>query len=404
MPQPDLPAPPRHARSTDLAVERYGELGRAWVAGLWQGDESADAVAADLAGIGREHGRAHRRRLVDRAIAGDPDPAQPASLTALLDGLAVEPHWVDHDQLDRAGDHLARNSAQLGITLAAASLMVGYTNPAAAKPLVLTGRLVDDAGVRNLEVGDWLREVTTHGGMRRDGLGFERTVRVRLIHADVRRFVGRHPDWDPDVLGTPVSQPYMAHTLAEFGCIALDAMAVLGARYSAAERADIYALWRYVGLVSGVRPELLPRDEAEQQAIRELYQLTRPPIDDDSRALVRGLVDDYLVPEVADLLPARTPRRTALARGYVRGIVHALVGEDLAGELGVPRSRFTRAVRPLGHLQAVGYAAWQGLPGGTAHRVRRGRRYRAEQEQRLREKYAMTHDLVDSAPPGEPAR
>ena len=252
MPQPDVPAPPRHARNVERAVTRYGDLGRAWVAGLWQGDEPADAVAADLAGISRERGRAHRRRLVDRAIAGDPDPDQPASLTALLAGLEVEPDWVDHDQLDRAGDHLTRNSAQLGITLAAASLMVGYTNPAAAKPLVLTGRLVDDAGVRNLEVGDWLREVTTHGGMRRDGLGFERTVRVRLIHADVRRFVARHPEWDPDVLGTPVSQPYMAHTLAEFGCIALDAMAVLGARYSAAERDDIYALWRYVGLVSGV--------------------------------------------------------------------------------------------------------------------------------------------------------
>ena len=134
MPQSDLPAPPRHARNVERAVARYGDLGRAWVAGLWQGDEPADAVAADLAEVGRQQGRAHRRRLVDRAIAGDPDPAQPASLTALLDSLEVEPDWVDHDQLDRAGDHLARNSAQLGLTLAAASLMVGYTNPAAARP------------------------------------------------------------------------------------------------------------------------------------------------------------------------------------------------------------------------------------------------------------------------------
>ena len=107
------------------------------------------------------------------------------------------PAWVDFDQLDRAATHLVRNGLQYGLVLAAAALMVGYTNPAAARPLVLTGRLVHNAGVRNLEVGDWLREVTTPGGLRRHGLGFERTVRVRLIHAHVRRHLTGHRDWDP---------------------------------------------------------------------------------------------------------------------------------------------------------------------------------------------------------------
>ncbi len=388
---------PKHARNVDLAVERHGEVGRAWVQGLWQGDPLADAFGDDLAEHGRGPGMRQLHQALDGGISSVDSP--PDSLVALFAEVDVVPPWVDFDQLDRAGDHLARNSLQLGLVLAAASLMVGYTNPAAAYPLILTGRLVDNAGMRNLEVGDWLREVTNHGGMRRDGLGFERTVRVRVIHAMVRRHVGGRPEWDTAVLGTPVSQPYMAHTLSEFGSIALSGMDLLGARYTADELDDIYALWRYVGHVSGVCDALLPANEEDQRRIQDLYQLTRPPIDDDSRALVAGLVDDYLVPEVAELLPARMPRSRALAAGYVNGMIRAVVGDPLADELGIHESRFKHAVPALGHVTAAAYGAVQRRPGGKARRVERGRRYRAEQEQRLREKYSMTHDLVDASPP-----
>jgi hypothetical protein len=390
------PGLPTHVRCGVEAVRRYGDLGRAWVEGTRQGDPLADAVASDM----RELGRARVMRAVETALRGEVPADAPDSVRALFAVLDDEPDWVDHDQLDRAGDHLARHSLQLGLVLAAASLMVGYTNPAAARPLVLTGRLVGNAGVRNLEVGDWLREVTTRGGLRRHGLGLERTVRVRLIHAMVRRHLSSSPDWDEAELGTPISQPYLAHTLAEFGSIAVRGMHLLGARYTDAELADLGALWRYVGHLSGVVPQLLPTTLDEQLDIEALYQLTRPPVDEGSRALVAGLIDDYLVPEVEDLLPGRLPARARVARSYVDALVRALVGDALSDELGIRPSRLSRAVPALGHLTAVAYAGQDRLRGPAAvdARVTRGRAYQAEQEQRLREKYAMTHDLVDVAP------
>jgi hypothetical protein len=384
---------PTHVRCAEEAVRRFGDLGRAWVVGTQQGDPLADAVVAHM----RTLGRGTVMRAVEESLRGELPADAPDSVRALFREIDDEPDWVDHDQLDRAGDHLARHSLQLGLVLAAASLMIGYTNPAAARPLILTGRLVGNAGVRNLEVGDWLREVTTPGGLRRHGLGLERTIRVRLIHAMVRRHVGASPEWDEAELGTPVSQPYMAHTLAEFGSIAVRGMALLGARYTDDELADLGALWRYVGRLSGVREELLPRTLVEQVDVETLYQLTRPPVDDGSRALVGGLIDDYLVPEVEDLLPARFPARTRIARSYVDALVRALVGETLSDELGIRPSRLSRAVPALGRLTAITYAGQDRLRGVDA-RVTRGRAYRVEQEQRLREKYAMTHDLVDVAP------
>ena len=387
---------PLHARHVSEAIQRYGDVGRAWVLGLSEGDPLADAFAADLVRLGRGPGMRMFHAAIEDGISAV--GSAPDSLVALFADVDVVPPWVDFEQLDRAGDHLARNSLQLGLVLAAASLMVGYTNPAAAYPLILTGRLVDNAGVRNLEVGDWLREVTNHGGMRRDGLGFERTLRVRVIHAMVRRHVATRPEWDTAVLGTPISQPYMAHTLSEFGSIALAGMDLLGARYDVDELDDIYALWRYVGHLSGVSEALLPEDEADQRRIQELYQLTRPSIDDDSRALVAGLVNDYLVPEVTELFPARMPASRRVATTYVNGMIRAVVGDGLADELGIDESRFKHVVPALGHLTAAVYGAQERRPGGKDRRVERGRRYRSEQEQRLRTKYSMSHDLVDASP------
>ncbi len=102
--------------------------------------------------------------------------------------------------------------------------------------------------------GEWLSQVITPGGMRRDGDGFAYTVRVRMIHAHVRQMLWKRGDWDENAWGAPIPQPYMAFTVAEFGHIAIDAMHTLGVRFTDRELDDIYHLWRYVGHVVGMSP------------------------------------------------------------------------------------------------------------------------------------------------------
>lgn len=92
------------------------------------------------------------------------------------------------------------------------------------------------------------------------------TPRVRLIHAFVRRHLLTSGEWDSDAWGAPIPQSFMAFTIAEFSHIALAAMHKLGVRYTADELRDIYHLWRYVGLLNGVGPELNPADEAGARA------------------------------------------------------------------------------------------------------------------------------------------
>ncbi len=110
------------------------------------------------------------------------------------------------------------------------------------------------------------------------------------------------------------------------------------------------------------------------------------------------MVNDYLIPEVTELFPARMPASRRVATTYVNGMIRAVAGDPLADELGIDESRFKYVVPALGHLTAAGYGAQQRRPGGKDRRVARGRRYRSEQEQRLRAKYPMSHDLVDTSP------
>ncbi|WP_445150596.1 oxygenase MpaB family protein [Baekduia sp. Peel2402] len=377
---------PTALRGVDLAVERFGALGQRWLDAMWVGDPLADAVAQDGGGASA--------RLVRRAIAEGVESLggdAPAPLRALFAELDAPPSWMDLDRCDRAAGHLARQGREYGLVLGAASLLAGAQNTVAGKPLAFTGRYAKNAAVRSIEVGDWLTAVTTPGGMARDGAGFERTVRVRMIHAHVRGHLRSHAEWDTDAWGLPIPQPYMAFTLAEFCSVALRAMGQLGARYSDAETEDIVHLWRCVGWYVGVEEALLPKTIDDYAPIEQLYALTSPGADPDDRAFVDALTE-FQAAELARLLPAR------LTPSIIRGLQRAFVGDAIANDLGIPDTRWKHLPRLVAPLTYTLNGAHDRLiPGGRDRRTARAFRTRASEMERLRKTYNVGHDLVDDA-------
>ncbi len=108
--------------------------------------------------------------------------------------------------------------------------------------------------------------------------------------------------------------------------------------------AGYYARWRYVGNLLGITDELLPRDREAQEALEEIYLLTRPEVDDYCRRLVGSINSDFLVPEIEQLLPH--PRLHALAPPVVRGLERVFLGNGIADELGIPDTRLKPVRRP----------------------------------------------------------
>ncbi|MFC6152457.1 oxygenase MpaB family protein [Nocardioides yefusunii] len=389
-----IPLPTDLPQVTGLLASR-GRSGHAWAAGMWQQDPLADAVVNDTDSAA---GRAVRTALRDGIGDLDALPASfPASARALLTQVSTAPEWLERDRLDRAADVLVRYTAQWGLVLGAASLLRGADNRVAAMPLVLTGRYGNEPAVRSIEVGAWLQQITRRGGMEVDGPGFQHTVRVRMIHAHVRRHVGALPDWDEARWGVPVPQSYMAFTLAEFGHVSLAAMERLGARLRPDELADVYHLWRYVGHLIGVEEALNPVDEADHVRIEEFYSLTSPGPDEHSKAFCRALTEQYLAPQLAAMLPGPDAWRQKFALSTMYGMSRIFLGQQAADALDVPDgvAKFVlRAARPL----LLGLDQTRLLIQGRDGATRRGYVARDRELARLRAEQEMTHDLVDSVP------
>lgn len=318
-------------------------------ANILKTDELADAVVAGFDRLPKGKGWAQLDQALANGMASLEDPLP--ELEALFAQLDNAPAWVDFEQLKRGSIAYWRAGYFTGLALSCASLAAGYRSSSAVMPLILTGRLVDRAEKRKIETGQWLLRASSPGNMGRDQPGFAFTVRVRLIHAFVRRRLMQLPEWDYEAWGAPINLTDTAYGISgEFSSVAIDAMQKCGLRYSKQEREDMYALWRYVGYVLGVPEELLPCNEQNALEQMEIKELTDTKADDNSRALVKALIenggDDRA--DLAAIVSWFISKKRF--EQFLYGQVRYFAGDDIADELGVPNSAWKhtlKVIRPL---------------------------------------------------------
>jgi hypothetical protein len=345
-------------------------------------DEPADRVVEAIERLPRGEGW----RLFEQGLRGGSRaiPTAPAAMRHLLDEVADVPAWVDWQTCDRGGEMLMRVGVLGGAVLGSHSLVLGYASPAGNKPLVLSGRLKEQALTRLNETARFVQAVCRPGGMRPFADGWQITVKVRLIHAQVRRMILKSGKWDEAAWGAPVNQHDMAGTTLLFSIAIMQGLRKLGVRIGSEEGERYIHLWRWVGRVIGVDAALLPVSEPDAVRLADLIEATMGVPDQDSRDLTKALFD-------AAWIGAVTPKqRRDAGRRHLFGttLCRELVGSERADQLGVPRNsvryampmvrrlvggveRFTRAV-PFAERSAIaaGSHYWDrvveiGLQGAT---------------------------------------
>jgi len=323
----------------EAARRRFGAFADRMGEALLEGDPLADAAAAELAGLPREEAAHLVRRALARGLA-DTTGAGPA-LRTFFEAVDRRPRWVDEDALARGGELLFRAGSFGGTVLGVESLPYGYASPGGNKPLAASGRLRENAPRRLAETSRFVQAVSLPGGMDRFSDGFAITVKVRLMHAEVRRMLLRSPRFDVSRWGVPINQHDMVSTTLLFSHAVIHGMRGLGFRVDADEARTSIQLWKYVGWLMGAREDLLPDDEADCWRITELVQATQGPPDADSIALTRALLDSPIdgAREAAPSEQRRARGVAAVARGFCRG----LLGDDLADALEVPRTPIRHA-------------------------------------------------------------
>jgi ER-bound oxygenase mpaB/B'/Rubber oxygenase, catalytic domain len=344
---------PRRLQRRAEARARFGDLAERLIPYLERKDPLADAVVAALAEVAPQR----RHELIERALQGD-ELGAPASLRELLALARIVPPWVDWERLRSAHEVFIRPGFLGGLTLGLRSLVYGYAAPAGNKPLAFSGRLKERAGRRLAETGRFVTAVTAIDGLRPGALGWQLVLKVRLMHAEVRRLLltsGRwsHADW-----AEPINQHDMLATILLFSNVFVDGIRLLGVHVSAQEADDYQHLFRFVGELIGVDPGLLPATHAEATRLGGFILLTQGEPDADSRELVNALLE-------GPLQLARTPRERRRAEAQVaisHGLCRSLIGDELADALGVRRDRHRHLALAVRSTLRVLEGARRGLP------------------------------------------
>lgn len=384
--------------NVDAAVAEFGQTRvDTYVSGLMRGDPLADAFASDCMKIGRTKGMAMLSRWLDGEAVSDIEGA-PASLVALVKQLESIPSYVNFDQIDQGAAAFSRHAREAGISLSTTSLVSGYNNPAASKPLIVTGRFSEMAPIRAIETSMWVFTVARPGGLHRASEGFKRTVRVRMIHAFVRRHILSSVEWDTHDTGVPINQADLAYTVVEFMWLPVRSVQQLGIYYTTKDLAAIYAMWRYMGYLMGVDEDLLVRNGAEAQALEDLHVSLSPKPNDDCRLLTHVLLNDVLAVDLkqASGIIGLIGRR--YGREFVQGLTRAFVGTTIANNLAIDDTGWKHVPKLIHPALNASSRLRYRIKGANDRRMRKSL---AEVDQLLAKNAVargMQHDLVDHAP------
>jgi ER-bound oxygenase mpaB/B'/Rubber oxygenase, catalytic domain len=226
----------------------------------WQGDPFMDPFVVHLRQTGMRTGRQMLEHALDYGIDAVLDA--PAELVALFEHLDNPPSWYDAKKWER-GRRLWNNASFSGLTAMAIQDAIGtFVGAEVSTAVGMTGRFVNDR--RNLETAQWFNQITNPGALDRFADEFKATVRVRLMHSQVR--VALMNSWSAEEYarhGNPISTAMTMVAGATFGLIPVLLDDRMGRRASWDDLDAITHYWGYICYVFGVAPEIIPTTAVE---------------------------------------------------------------------------------------------------------------------------------------------
>ena len=251
----------------------------------------------------------------------------------MIGALDSPPSWVNYDDYIPGGRMFLRNSQITLAAFVAGVLVEGFVTNI-SKSFFITGR-VRDQGVRRLKQNNrHMLEIYLPGGLERGGDGLKLTVRLRIVHAQIRKLLLESGEWNAEAWGTPLSMAHLGYAISAFSARLLHHIKKLGVTYTQEERDSFMAVWRYVGYIIGIPETILFKAEKDALELYDIDNICEPLPGEESIAMAHSLINSApLVAGIED-----PPERQALAE-YVFRVSRALIGPELADDLGFPKSR-----------------------------------------------------------------
>ena len=325
----ETPVPTAYRTGYEKARATDPELAHRFIEHVTQGDPLADAAVESMAGMPQEQ----IHRLITAGMEEDEAGFReaPAELRELIEFSAEPPDWFDSRAVYPGCRAFHADSDLYVQALVGSSIVRGFTT-LIAKSFFMTGRLTDH-GVRRLRQNiRQLIEIMIPGGLERYGEGWKLSVRIRLIHAQVRHFFRRSDEWDEAEFGVPIHIGHVALAAANFSARVLEAGMKLGAEPTVEEREAFVQIWRYSGYLMGVPETILFTSEAEALDLCRVAFTCEPRPEIESLVMGNALVNSAPV-----VIGIRRPGERQDLANYVYRVSRALIGDELADQLNYPR-------------------------------------------------------------------
>lgn len=287
-------------------------------------DPLADAAVASLfaSGIRPTKGIDPLTAVEAHADTGD------QACAAFVAATSVLPDWVNPALVERGRRVALSLAVPTGVVLLLGGLCEVHSVSSIASVLGATGRLQTRTWLRMLETGRFIRDVHTRDGLRPHGEGLRAVIRVRLVHAIIRRALGAgNPEHR-----SAIDQRELAFTLCAHSHVVRRGLARLGVTMTANEQCAHQHLWRVVGHAMGIEPRLLAHDATAEAA---LYEQLRTELVGGDDAVSRTLVGTTIKTIAA---------RSHLPHAMVRAVARRLVGRQLAERLEIEPAAGATAV------------------------------------------------------------
>lgn len=298
------------------------------------GDPALDPVMEELAQLPKDDMHQFIRACIEQDDEATIRKA-PQALRDFFDNMEV-PDWVDFEAF-KPGEHaFFNNMGNMLIAYAVGSAVEGFST-LVSKSFSISGRVtgLGPGAIRRLQQNNrHMVETYFPGGMLRDGEGWKISMRIRFIHARMRKLLADSDAWDHAAWGTPLSAAHVGGiALYTFSIRQFEHAISMGSKISEEERESIVKIWRYGGHILGVPEAILFTSEDEARRMNEIGYLCEPPPDEDAIGVANAVFK--AIPEMARV---RTERDKKSLQMYAYRLSRALIGNKLADQYGYPNT------------------------------------------------------------------
>jgi hypothetical protein len=218
------------------------------------GDPPADAAVAALAAAGGDRAVGAIFRFLKANHT--PLPAEaPGPLHAFMAAATDLPPGVDLARVVRGGQAFLKNALPSVVVLLASSLPRGYAAPCLTEILTISKDLERHPFARLMGVVQLLLNISDGDAFQPQGRAIVTALKLRLLHAGVRRITGQYRPRYEAMFGVPVNQEDRLATIMGFSYLLIDGIHRLGLPLQDEEAEDLYYLWQVLARLMGIHPE-----------------------------------------------------------------------------------------------------------------------------------------------------